>query len=210
MEVFPGWENYVERIALHWRDAIRETDTVVLPGDFSWGMSLVQALPDFQFLHALPGRKILLKGNHDYWWMTQKKMTAFFDAHGLSSLEVLHNNSVTVEDTVLCGSRGWLFETGEPFDDKIINREAMRLELSLSHGAKDGRIPVVFLHYPPVYGENVSPQILEVLKRFGVRECYYGHVHAAGCRWALNGAFDDIEYRLVSGDYLGFHPLRVR
>lgn len=209
MEVFPGWEGYVERIERHWREQVREEDTVVLAGDSSWGMSLEQALPDFAFLHRLPGRKLLLKGNHDYWWSTRRKMEAFFAQNGLTSLEILHNNSVAVDGISICGSRGWLFETGEAFDDKIINREVSRLELSLTDSAKSGLPPVVFLHYPPVYGDNISPPILEALHRFGVCVCYYGHIHASGCRWAINGEYAGVRYHLISGDYLRFTPVRV-
>lgn len=138
MDVFPGWENYVARIERAWRAKVVEGDTVVLPGDTSWGMSLEGALADFQFLEALPGRKILLKGNHDYWWSTRSKVHAFFSAHGLNTLEILHNNCVTADGIAVCGSRGWLFETGEAFDDKIINRECIRLELSIAEAEKTG------------------------------------------------------------------------
>ena len=135
MDVFPGWERYVGRIEENWRAKICADDTVVLPGDTSWGMSLEGALADFKFLESLPGKKIMLKGNHDYWWTTKAKMEAFFSAHGLKSLQILNNNCVAVDGVAVCGSRGWLFETGEPFDDKIINREAIRLELSIGSRA---------------------------------------------------------------------------
>ena len=209
MDIFPGWEGYVERIERNWRAKIREEDTVVLPGDLSWGLSFEEAHADFRFLNALPGHKILLKGNHDYWWTTRKKMEEFFSGNGLNSLEILHNNCVVVEGIALCGSRGWLFETGQPFDEKIINREAMRLETSVAAAEQTGLEPVAFLHYPPVYGGNVSGQILEVLLRHGIRRCYYGHIHASGCRWAVEGLYEGIDFRLVSGDYLKFDPRLV-
>lgn len=209
MEVFSGWSRYVERIEKNWRAKITDYDTVVLPGDTSWGMSLEGALADFQFLESLPGKKILLKGNHDYWWSTKNKVSTFFSEHGLNSLEILNNNSIAVEGTAVCGSRGWLFETGEAFDAKIINREAIRLELSIAEAEKTGGTPVVFLHYPPVYGENESPQILDVLVRHRIKLCYYGHIHAAGCRWAIDGTYMGIKFRLVSSDYLEFNPLLV-
>lgn len=209
MEVFPGWKDYVSRIEQNWRAKITEGDTVVLPGDISWGLSLEESLEDFRFIHALPGHKIILKGNHDYWWNTKSKVSTFFSVHGLNSLEILNNNSVVVEDAVICGSRGWLFETGQAFDDKIINREAIRLELSIKDAEKTGKTPVVFLHYPPVYGENASPQILDVLVRHGIKQCYYGHIHATGCRYALVGGYMGIDFHLISSDYLKFNPLRV-
>ena len=209
MDVFPGWERYVGRIEENWRAKICADDTVVLPGDTSWGMSLEGALADFKFLESLPGKKIMLKGNHDYWWTTKAKMEAFFSALGLKSLQILNNNCVAVDGVAVCGSRGWLFETGEPFDDKIINREAIRLELSIAEAEKTGLEPVAFLHYPPLYGENTSPQILDVLARHSVRRCYYGHIHAAGCRWAFEGERRGIFFSLVSSDYLHFDPLLV-
>ncbi len=209
MDVFPGWQGYVERIEQNWREHITDADTVVLPGDTSWGLSLEEALADFAFIDRLPGKKILLKGNHDYWWTTKNKMERFFSEHGLNSLQILHNNSVVVEGMAICGSRGWLFETGEAFDAKIINREAIRLELSLAEAEKTGQPPVVFLHYPPVYGENESPQILDVLCRHRVSRCYYGHIHAAGCRYAVEGRYLGIHFRLVSSDFLRFTPVLV-
>lgn len=209
MDVFPGWAGYVDRIAQNWRELVAPEDTVVLPGDLSWGMSLEEALPDFIYLQALPGRKILLKGNHDYWWTTRRKMESFFSAHGLNSLEILNNNSVLVDGIAVCGSRGWLFETGEAFDDKIIHREALRLEASIQEAQKTGGEPVAFLHYPPVYGESISPQILEVLQKYGIRRCYYGHIHASGCRWAVQGQAYGIQFQLVSSDYLKFRPVAV-
>lgn len=209
MDVFPGWQDYVQRIEENWRAKITDADTVVLPGDISWGMSLEEALPDFAFLDSLPGHKIILKGNHDYWWNTKSKVTNFFAAHGLNTLEILNNNSIVVDSIAVCGSRGWLFETGEPADEKIINREAIRLELSIAEAEKTGKEPVVFLHYPPVYGENESPQILDVLVRHKIARCYYGHVHAAACRYAIDGTYLGIKFYLVSSDYLNFDPLLI-
>lgn len=210
MDVFPGWNHYVERIKENWCAKIQDTDTVVLPGDISWGMSLEEALQDFQFIDSLPGHKIILKGNHDYWWNTKNKVTNFFDAHGLKTLEILNNNSIVIDQIAVCGSRGWLFENGAPEDEKIINREAIRLELSIADAEKSGKEPVVFLHYPPVYGENESPQILDVLVRHNISRCYYGHVHDSACRYAVEGTYLGIQFYLVSSDYLKFDPLLVQ
>ncbi len=209
MDVFPGWNGYIQKIEQNWRAKITDADTVVLPGDFSWGLTLTDSLADFQFLERLPGHKVLLKGNHDYWWSTRAKIEAFFLANGLKSIEILHNSSIVTEGIALCGSRGWLFETGEAVDAKIINREAIRLEFSITQAEKTNSKPVVFLHYPPVYGENESPQILDVLVRHHISDCYYGHIHAAGCRYALDGSYLGIRFHLVSADYLRFDPLLV-
>lgn len=209
MEVFPGWENYVERIAKNWQERVAPEDTVVLVGDTSWGLTLPEALPDFQFLEQLPGKKLLLKGNHDYWWNTKAKISAFFKENGLNSLEILHNNTVVAEGIAICGSRGWIMESGKPLDSKIIQREAIRLELSLEAGKKTGLPIAAFLHYPPVYGENECGPIFDVLERFQVQRCYYGHIHASGYRWAVDGTYRGIRFYLVSSDYRQFLPLQV-
>lgn len=209
MEVFPGWENYVARIGRSWTAKVTAADTVVLAGDISWGMSLPEALVDFQFIDALPGKKILLKGNHDYWWSTAQKMKDFFSENGLNTLQILHNNSIVVDEIAVCGSRGWLFETGEAFDGKIIAREAQRLERSIAEAEKSGYPPVVFMHYPPVYGQSESPAILEVLAVHRIKACYYGHIHASGCRLAVEGMVNGTKFKLVSSDYLNFDPYPV-
>lgn len=209
MEVFPGWENYVARIAENWKETVGEDDAVVLVGDTSWGLTLQEALPDFQFLEALPGKKILLKGNHDYWWSTKAKISAFFEQNGLNSFEVLHNDTIVREQIALCGSRGWLLESGKAADVKIIQREAIRLELSLQAGEKTGLPVVCFLHYPPVYGTSECAPIFDVLERFAVSVCYYGHIHASGYRWAIDGTYRDIRFYLVSSDYRHFRLMRV-
>ena len=131
MDIFPGWKDYVSRIKENWLVKIRPEDTVVLAGDTSWGMSFNEAKADFAFIDALPGQKIILKGNHDYWWATMNKMNAFFQQSGFSTLHILHNNHYLVEGVCICGSRGWIFDQGEPADQKVIAREAGRLELSL-------------------------------------------------------------------------------
>ncbi len=209
MDVFPGWRDYTARIQENWRAKITDEDTVVLAGDTSWGLTLEDALADFQLIDQLPGQKLLLKGNHDYWWSTKNKMESFFAAHGLNSLKILHNNAVAADGMAICGSRGWLFETGEAFDAKIINREAIRLELSIAEAEKTGLEPVAFLHYPPAYADNVSPQILDVLVRHKIRRCYYGHIHSSGCRYAVQGEYMGMQLHLISADYLKFDPVRV-
>ena len=128
MDKFPGWQGYVQRIRENWLRLVAPGDTVVLAGDTSWGMKLEEAAPDFEFLEQLPGQKLLLKGNHDYWWATARKMEAFFEAQGFASLHLLHNNAYHVEGLALCGTRSWLFEPDEPHDEKVMNRELGRLK----------------------------------------------------------------------------------
>ena len=209
MDVFHGWDNYVERVEENWNRKITSQDTVLLCGDSSWGMTLQQALEDFRFLDRLPGKKLLLKGNHDYWWSTRNKMERFFVENGLNSLGILHNNCVPFGRYGICGTRGWIFEKGEPQDVKVLARETGRLETSLKDCQQQGLEPIVFLHYPPVYLTERSEPILEVLKRYQVRQCYYGHLHSASTRHSVNGPWQGIQLALISSDYLGFDPVRV-
>ena len=209
MDIFSGWSNYVDRLQKHWRALVSEEDTVVVAGDISWGMTLQQAKADFAFIHSLPGRKLLLKGNHDYWWTTKAKMDQFFAENGLSSLFILHNNAYESPPYVLCGTRGWINENGEPTDRKVLLREAGRLEASLQAGAKTGLEPIVFLHYPPIFQDDVNRPILDVLTRFSVKRCYYGHIHGKAAAKAVNGLQDGIEYRLIACDFTDFTPVPI-
>ena len=212
MDIFAGWEHHAERLQSAWLETVSPEDTIVLAGDISWGMSLAEALPDLQWLNALPGReKIILKGNHDYWWATAAKMQALFQRLGISSIEILHNNCCLYGETALCGTRGWFFEeeSGGAHDRKIMNREIMRLEASLK--AAGEREKLCFLHYPPRYGADyVCREITELLSAYGVRECYYGHLHGPGQKGAVQGWVEGIHYQLVSADYLGFIPRKIR
>lgn len=209
MDIFGGWHNYLEKLEENWRRLVSPGDTVVLAGDTSWGMSLGESLKDFQFLESLPGEKLIIKGNHDYWWGSARKMQQFFEENGLDSLKILHNNCAEAEGMILCGTRGWLFESGEAFDQKIVSREAGRLEASLkaSQGMEGER--VVFLHYPPLFGDQIIPEFIDHMRDWGVRRCYYGHLHGSACRAAFNGPYLGIDFKLISADGLGFCPLEV-
>ena len=211
MDIFAGWQNHTELLETAWRARIQQEDTVVLAGDISWGKTLSEALPDFQWLDALPGqRKIILKGNHDYWWDTMKKMQDFFAANGLDTLCLLHNNHYAYEDCGICGTRGWVnMEQGEPANAKVIAREAQRLEVSLSSAEAAGLKPIAFLHYPPIYGSSCNWEMLEVLWRHSVTDCWYGHVHGKAQSHAVNGERDGIRYHLIAGDYVQFIPQKI-
>ena len=208
MDIFHGWENYMQLLEQHWRAMVQPEDTVVLAGDLSWGMTLPQTKADFAFLETLPGQKIILKGNHDYWWNSMKKMQQFFADNGFESLHILHNNSYSVEGYALCGTRGWLFDVGEPHDEKVMNREIGRLKMSLD-AAEPGLEKLVFLHYPPVYTGTSAPEIVATLRAYGIRTCYYGHLHGNAIRYAVQGDVDGIRYKLVSADGLRFCPYRI-
>lgn len=209
MEIFPGWENYIQRIELNWRNTVQPEDTVVLAGDTSWAMSLEQSELDFEFLDALPGKKILLKGNHDYWWTTKTKMENFFVQKGFSTLHILHNNHYAYGEYAICGTRGWINENTEPADAKVLAREAARLETSIQSAEKAGLVPIAFLHYPPVYADDSNYDILEVLFKHDIRQCYYGHIHGKSASYAINGERDGICYTLISGDYIQFLPKKI-
>lgn len=205
MDIFgPGWEGYVEKLQAGF-EQVQPEDTVVLCGDLSWGMSLEEAKADFAFLDSLPGRKLLLKGNHDYWWTTASKMNAFFQANGFHTLNILHNNSYEYGGFALCGTRGWFFEENAGDQPaKVFNREVMRLEASLKSAGD--REKLCFLHYPPLYRGYSCPEIVELLEQYQVRACYYGHLHGGSHRLALEGTIGTVDYHLISADYLKFIP----
>ena len=205
MDVFRGWQDYVTRLEKNWRAVVEDTDTVVIPGDLSWAMRLKDTLEDFRFLNDLPGEKIILKGNHDLWWETMKKMTAFLEENHLHRLHILHNNFYEAGELALCGSRGWIM--GEGADDrKVLLREVARLETSLAAAKDCGKEPVVFLHYPPITLDRKCDEIIAVLHRYQVKRCYYGHLHGPALHSAVNGEVDGVVYRVVSGDALEFCP----
>ena len=215
MDIFGGWENYQMLIEENWRRLVQPEDTIVLAGDISWGMTLEQAKADFAFLHGLPGTKIILKGNHDYWWNSMKKMTEFFDANGFDSLHILHNNCYAYEGFGICGTRGWVNVPGEADaqennDAKVLAREEQRLRVSLQAAKSQGLQPIAFLHYPPLYWSSRNESLLSVLHDLDVKDCYYGHLHGATAHArAEKGCVDGIRYHLISGDYLQFLPEKV-
>ena len=209
MDVFGGgWVGYVDKLREGFR-GLKETDVTVLCGDLSWGMSLEGAREDFAFLHReLPGEKIILKGNHDYWWNTAAKMDRFFQSEGFTSLHILHNNCWLYGDTALCGTRGWFYEEDQAgHNEKVFRRELIRLETSLKLAGE--RRKLCFLHYPPLYQGYRCGEIIALLERYGVELCCYGHLHGGSHRLAIEGKQGGVEYRLTAGDYLGFRPALV-
>ncbi|MBQ3920369.1 MAG: metallophosphoesterase [Oscillospiraceae bacterium] len=209
MDIFPGWENYTERIRDNWLMLVKPEDTVVIPGDISWGMSLDAAKEDLAFINALPGRKIIGKGNHDYWWETVGKMTRFFEANGFDTLSILHNNCYAYENIGICGTRGWVNDNSEAADAKVIAREVQRLDVSITAAENMGLEPVVFLHYPPFFGTERADDIVEVLHRHNIKRCYYGHVHGRAHSRAVTGLTECIDLRMISADHLKFIPYKI-
>ena len=209
MDIFPGWNNYVERIEKNWLNTVQPQDTVVIPGDISWGMNLEQTKDDFAFIHRLPGTKIISKGNHDYWFATKKKTEDYLTTNGFDSIRILFNNAYIYEDISICGTRGWVNETGEENDRKIINRESNRLRMSLDAGRALDKTPVVFLHYPPIFNGIQCDEILEVLHEYHVKKVYYGHIHGQSQRFAFIGENEGISYQLVACDFTNFQLVKV-
>lgn len=220
MQVFgPEWDNHAERIRENWMERVREEDIVFLPGDFSWGIDLEEALADFRFLESLPGTKVLSKGNHDYWWTTVSKMQQFLESNGILSVEFLHNNARAAQGMIVCGTKGyqWNNQDSTAQNEKLIHREACRLELSLEEGMRlRQKLPgyeeaelIAVMHYPPVVVGQKNEHFLEILQTYGVKRCYYGHIHGAAKASALTGWYQGVEFSLISADFLSFCPQKI-
>lgn len=209
MDVFGGaWVGYMEKLK-DGLSCITENDTTVLLGDLSWALGLEEAKADFAWINEIPGRKIILKGNHDYWWSTASKFYKFCEVHGFSDQLILNNNHYEYEGYAICGTRGWFFEEERSgaHDEKVFKRELIRLETSLKSA---GDLPkMVFLHYPPRYKGYECKEILELLKAYDVRRCFYGHLHGFSHGLAMEGLWDGVDFRLVSADKLNFKPFTV-
>ena len=216
MDVFGcRWQDYAQKLEKGWKAVVTEKDTVVIAGDVSWGINLEEAKLDLLYINSLPGKKIISKGNHDYWWSTASKIDAFFEQNNIDTIKILHNNAHVVEDFVVCGTRGWFSESKnapkEADYDKIVAREAGRLALSLEAGKKLGedKEPVVFLHFPPVYRDYVCTEIIDVLHKYNVKKVFYGHIHGV---YSLPETleFEGINFTITAADYQNFVPLLIK
>ena len=209
MDIFGGaWVGYMDKLRAG-LSVIKPEDTTVLLGDLSWALDLEEARQDFAWINEIPGRKIILKGNHDYWWSTAAKFEKFCKENGFTDLHLLNNNCYEYGDYAICGTRGWFFEeerSGQ-HDEKVFRRELLRLEASLK--AAGDRQKLVFLHYPPRYKGYECTEILKLLEDYEVRRCFYGHLHGGSHKLAMEGQWDGVEFRLTSADYLGFKPYPV-
>lgn len=208
MDIFSGWQNYTERIKINWNKIVDPDDTVVLPGDLSWALKLEEAKSDFEFINNLPGKKYIIKGNHDYWWCTLRKMKNFFAENGFDTLDFIHNSAAIVDNVCVCGTRGWFFDDTNS-NNKVILREAGRLEASLKMSVDTGLEPVVFLHYPPVYGDQVCDEIFSVIKKYNVKRVYYGHIHGENAAKLAVKEFQGVNFKLVSCDQVDFTPVLI-
>lgn len=214
MDIFGSkWTNYVGRIRENWKNIVTDDDTVVLPGDFSWATYLEQSIPDFKFIEELPGKKILLKGNHDYWWETMTKLRNFLSDNGFETINFLQNNSFIYKSTAICGTRGWSYiGVGNTSDEdkRIYERELGRLELSLQSALKQTPEKIIaFMHYPPITPDAPKSGFSEMLKKYNVSMCVYGHIHNAIYKNVAEGEYDGIKYMLASCDYRDFVPQKI-
>ncbi|MCI8921585.1 MAG: serine/threonine protein phosphatase [Acutalibacter sp.] len=210
MDVFRGWQDYVQRLEENWRGTVAETDTIVIAGDISWAMKLEDTGKDFAFINSLPGQKLLLKGNHDYWWSTRNKIDRFFLENGWDTLHILHNCAYRVGDKAICGTRGWLYNSETEEDRKIVSREAGRLLSSIEQAKTLGGELVAFLHYPPVYDNMECRELLEILWENQIRHCYFGHIHGQyAAKKVLAGSYRGVEMHLISCDYVNFAPVLI-
>ncbi len=206
MNIFPGWDNHVERLEKNWQATVSPDDTVVVPGDISWAINFEEAKADFDFINRLNGHKVIMKGNHDYWWNSMAKMNRFLEENGFDTITIVHNNYYPYGEYGICGTRGWIKDTEEPADAKVLAREAGRLEASIKAALADGKKPIVFLHYPPIFANDYNREILDVLFRYDIKTCYYGHLHGNAHRYAVCGEVDGINYQLIAGDFVQFCP----
>ena len=209
MDIFGGaWVGYMEKL-YKGMSVITPEDTTVLMGDLSWALDLPSSAADFAWINQIPGRKIILKGNHDYWWSTAAKFNKFCQEHGFENMFLLNNNSYDYGEYAICGTRGWFFEeerSGQ-HDEKVFKRELIRLEASLKAAGQKHKY--VFLHYPPRYKGYECPEILALLEKYEVRRCFYGHLHGGSHKLAMEGLWDGVDFRLCAADYLNFAPYKV-
>lgn len=208
MDTFAGWQDYTTRLEKNWNNLIEKDDYVIIAGDISWAMNFEQLKPDFEFINNLNGYKIISKGNHDYWWNTLTKMNKFLEENDLSTIKFLHNNAIDFDGFSVCGSRGWFFDSTEEEDEKVLNREISRIKMSLDSALNDEKL--VFLHYPPITTNDKCEKILELLTQYGIKNCYYGHLHGMAARFSVNDIVDEISFKLISADRLQFTPLLIK
>ena len=235
MDIFgENWRGHEEKIKKDWIEKVTEKDLVIIPGDFSWSTYLKDTYEDFSYLHSLPGKKLLLKGNHDYWWTTLKSMREFVKENGFDDIDFLYNTAYEFENYIFAGTRGWS-QSQEEANDKMLQREQLRLELSLKEASKllnkdclgeergaNAKEIIVFMHYPPITNSQVEEctkmdkeicevnEFVRIMKEYNIKRCYYGHLHGISIKEAVEGEYDGIEFKLVSADGLDFKLLRIR
>lgn len=211
MNIF-GWEDYEEKIREDWKNKVKNNDLVLLPGDFSWEMKLNDTYKDFEFLANLLGKKLLLKGNHDYWWTTLKSMRAFLTQNNIENIDFIYNNSYEFENNIISGTRGWNLVNETKEDEKIKQRELIRLENSIKNGIEKfgtNKNIIVCMHYPPILKDNKKNEFTEILEKYNVKSCIYGHLHGKSQSNIIEGLYNGIEYKMVSCDYTDFKLIKI-
>lgn len=215
MDVFgERWSDYMEKLKSKWTGTVTQDDYVIIPGDISWATYLEDAAADFKFVEELPGRKIISKGNHDYWWTTANKLSQFLELNGLASIEFMHNNSFKLGSAILAGTRGWKCPGDEGFsveDRKIFSRELQRLEISLKSLVNENvEDIIVAMHYPPFNAKGEPAEFVNIMKKYSVKTCIYGHLHGESHKNACTGEIEGIDFKLISADFLEFKPLKLK
>jgi predicted phosphohydrolase len=217
MDIFGRhWEDHTARLKEEWLKIVGDGDTVIIPGDISWGMTVLEARPDFEFIESLPGRKIISKGNHDYWWSSVRKLENFFEENGMKTIDILKNNSFRIDETTtICGTRGWIMPCDNNYNQKqeiIYKRELGRLRASLESAAvnrnENERI-IVALHYPPLLAQYTETEFTQMLEEYNVNECVFGHIHKNGSEKCFEGELRSVAYHNISADKLAFKPLQL-
>ena len=212
MDIFgDNWENHEKKIRSNWIKKVKENDLVLLPGDFSWAMYIEDAKKDFEYLNQLPGKKLLLKGNHDYWWESLTKMRKFLEENNFKNIDFIYNNSYLWENKIIVGTRGWSEQEESP--EKIIRRENIRLQLSLQDGitkyGEDKEI-IVCMHYPPFTKyEEETLSFVKTMKKYNVKTCIYGHIHGEAGKDAIQGEINGIKYIMASSDQINFDLIKL-
>ena len=217
MEIFGDkWKDYTQKIYKNWTSIITDGDVVVIPGDISWALNLENSIYDLKWIDALPGKKIIMKGNHDFWWSTLTKMKRFFEENNISTIDILHNNAIETEDYILAGSRGWFVDKSvQPAKaltadyEKILNREKIHLRMSLEEAKKmqssSGKEILVFFHFPPIWNDFECVEIIDVLKEYNIERVFFGHIHGS---YNVSSSFEynGIKFKMVSADFVDFIP----
>lgn len=218
MDVFgEKWQGYTEKLKEDWKEKVKPEDTIILAGDFSWATYLQDTYKDFEYLKHLPGKKIMLKGNHDYWWSTLKNMREYLKENQFENIDFLYNNSFEIENKIIVGTRGWALLDSEN-SEKMIKREALRLELSIKSGIQqygEDKEIIGIMHYPPLVKTKMKneytydSEFLNIMKKYNIKKCYYGHLHGNSHKDAIEGKIEGIEFKLISSDYLGFKLYKI-
>lgn len=218
MSVFgDNWENHEEKIKNNWIENVKENDLVILPGDFSWSTYLKDTYEDFKYLNSLPGTKLLLKGNHDYWWTTVTSMKKFLAENTFENIDFIYNSAYKYENVIITGTRGWS-QTEDGDNKKLLKREANRLEISIKKALElknnEEEEIIVFMHYPPITNSNINNSeengFIKIIKKYGIKRCYYGHLHGSSIKEAVEGQYFGINFKLISADSLDFRLLKIR